>query len=137
MALLRGGQEAVTAKPTVAELGIDPAAEAWHRSGHGDGAIEIAFVPATRGSVPQDRAEWVLMRVAGDPQRRVLVFDRHEWECFLDGARNGEFDDALPARLSSSSSSSSSSSPPLARLSLPVTGLAVTGASSRPGRSVP
>jgi hypothetical protein len=133
MALLRGGQEAVTAKPTVAELGIDPAAEAWHRSGHGDGAIEIAFVPATRGSVPQNRAEWVLMRVAGDPQRRVLVFDRHEWECFLDGARNGEFDDALPARLSSSSSSSS----PLARLSLPVTGLAVTGASSRPGRSVP
>jgi hypothetical protein len=22
------------------------------------------------------------------------VFDRHEWECFLDGARKGEFDDA-------------------------------------------
>jgi hypothetical protein len=127
MALLRGGQEAVTAKPTVAELGIDPAAEAWHRSGHGDGAIEIAFVPAIRGSVPQDRAEWVLMRVAGDPQQRVLVFDRHEWECFLDGARNGEFDDALPARPSSL----------LARPSLPVTGLAVTGASSWPGRSVP
>jgi hypothetical protein len=35
------------------------------------------------------------MRVAGDPQQRVLVFDRHEWECFLDGARNGEFDDAI------------------------------------------
>jgi hypothetical protein len=34
------------------------------------------------------------MRVAGDPEQRVLVFDRHEWECFLDGARNGEFDDA-------------------------------------------
>jgi len=98
MALLRGGQKAVTAKPTVAELGIDPAAEAWHRSGHGDGAIEIAFVPATRGSVPADRAvpaQWVLMRVTGDPEQRVLVFDRHEWECFLDGARNGEFDDAL------------------------------------------
>jgi hypothetical protein len=107
----------VTAKPTVAELGVDPAAEAWHRSGHGDGAIEIAFVPATRGSVPQDRAEWVLMRVAGDPQQRVLVFDRHEWECFLDGARNGEFDDALPTR----------PSPLPARPSLPVTGLAVTG----------
>jgi hypothetical protein len=128
MALLRGGQEAVTAKPTVAELGIDPAAEAWHRSGHGDGAIEIAFVPATRGSVPQDRAEWVLMRVAGDPQQRVLVFDRHEWECFLDGARNGEFDDALPAR---------PSSPLLARPPLPVTGLAVTGGKLLAGRSVP
>ncbi len=34
------------------------------------------------------------MRVTGDPEQRVLVFDRHEWECFLDGARNGEFDDA-------------------------------------------
>ena len=33
------------------------------------------------------------MRVAGDPEQRVLVFDRHEWECFLDGARSGEFDD--------------------------------------------
>ena len=118
----------MTAKPTVAELGIDPAAEAWHRSGHGDGAIEIAFVPATRGSVPQDRAEWVLMRVAGDPQQRVLVFDRHEWECFLDGARNGEFDDALPAR---------PSSPLLARPPLPVTGLAVTGGKLLAGRSVP
>jgi hypothetical protein len=128
MALLRGGQEAVTAKPTVAELGIDPAAEAWHRSGHGDGAIELAFVPATRGSVPQDRAEWVLMRVAGDPQQRVLVFDRHEWECFLDGARNGEFDDALPAR---------PSSPLLASPSSPVTGLAVTGGKLLAGRSVP
>jgi hypothetical protein len=22
------------------------------------------------------------------------VFDRNEWECFIDGVRNGEFDDA-------------------------------------------
>jgi hypothetical protein len=103
MALLRGGQEAVTAKPTVTELGIDPAAQAWRRSGRRDGAIEIAFVPATRGSVPPDPAQWILMRVTGDPDQRVLVFDRHEWECFLDGARNGEFDDALlPAQPGSS-----------------------------------
>lgn len=88
MALLRGCQETVTAKPAVSDLGIDLAAQAWHRSGHGAGAIEVAF--ASTG----DRAEWVLMRVAGDPEQRVLVFDRHEWECFLDGARNGEFDDA-------------------------------------------
>jgi hypothetical protein len=25
------------------------------------------------------------------------VFDRNEWECFIDGARNGEFDDAADA----------------------------------------
>ena len=77
----------MTAKPTVSDLGIDLAAQAWHRSGHGAGAIEVAFARA-------DRTEWVLMRVAGDLDQRVLVFDRHEWECFLDGARNGEFDDA-------------------------------------------
>jgi hypothetical protein len=36
--------------------------------------------------------------VAGDPEQRVLVFDRNEWDCFVDGARNGEFDDAaIPA----------------------------------------
>ena len=74
----------MTAKPSVSELGIDLAAQVWRRSGRGDGAIEVAF---TCGS-------WVLMRVTGDPGQRVLVFDRHEWDCFLDGARNGEFDDA-------------------------------------------
>ena len=88
-------------KPTVAELGIDPAAQVWHRSGNGDGALEVAFAHAADAAPedadpadPADRAEWVLMRVAGDPEQRVLVFDRHEWECFLDGARKGEFDDA-------------------------------------------
>jgi hypothetical protein len=80
----------VTAKPTVSKLGIDLASQAWRRSGSGDGAIEVAFARA--GS--PDEAEWILMRVAGDPGQRVLVFDRHEWECFLDGARNGEFDAA-------------------------------------------
>ena len=87
-----------TAKPTVTELGIDPAAQAWRRSGQGDGTIEVAFAPAARSSAPPVRAEWVLMRVTGDPEQRVLVFDRHEWECFLDGARHGEFDAAAAPR---------------------------------------
>ena len=82
-------------KPTVADLDIDVQAQAWQRSGRGDGgdedgAIEVAFV-AEPGA---DRTEWVLMRVGGDPAGRVLVYDRHEWECFLDGVRGGEFDDA-------------------------------------------
>lgn len=87
----------MTAKPTVFELGIDLAAQAWQRSGQGEGAIEVAFARAparATAPAPTDEAEWVLLRVAGDPEQRVLVFDRHEWECFLDGARNGEFDDA-------------------------------------------
>jgi hypothetical protein len=32
--------------------------------------------------------------VTGDPAGRVLVYDRHEWECFLDGVRKAEFDQA-------------------------------------------
>ena len=80
-------------KPTPEELGIDPAALAWERSGGGDGSIEIAF-PLGR---EWTRGDWVLMRVAGDQARRVLVFDRNEWVCFLDGVRGGEFNDAADA----------------------------------------
>ena len=136
------------AKPTAEELGIDPDAQEWQRSGGGAGAIEIAFARMTSdvsgtidvsgragvspaASVPvtatvpgevivsgdpgatvacgnNDSHElampcdggWILMRVADDPARRVLVFDRNEWECFLDGARNGEFDDAADSAVS-------------------------------------
>jgi hypothetical protein len=84
-------------KPTVAELGIDIRAQAWQRSGGGAGSIEIAFVGVAAASavaVEPGGGEWVLMRVAGDSAERVLVYDRNEWECFLDGVKNGEFDDA-------------------------------------------
>jgi hypothetical protein len=83
-------------KPTPADLGIDLAALEWERSGDGGGRIEMAFPsgPAS-GEATWSRGEWVLMRVTGDPASRVLVFDRNEWECFLDGVRNGEFDDSI------------------------------------------
>jgi hypothetical protein len=80
----------VTSKPTVDGLGIDVAAQSWRRSGDGDGSIEVAFVRASDSA----GVDWVLMRVAGDPAARVLVYDMNEWACFLDGVRNGEFDDA-------------------------------------------
>jgi len=80
----------VSGKPTVAGLGIDLAAQRWQHSGDGDGAVEIAFVD----EAGPEGTHWVLMRVAGDPEGRVLVYDRNEWECFLDGVRAGEFDDA-------------------------------------------
>ncbi|HEV2239800.1 MAG TPA: DUF397 domain-containing protein [Streptosporangiaceae bacterium] len=79
----------MSAKPTVAALGIDVGAQDWRRSGDGDDALEIAFVGGTAGRSAE--TEWVLMRVAGDPEGRVLVYDRNEWECFLDGVRGGEF----------------------------------------------
>jgi hypothetical protein len=87
---LRGNHEgmAMRAKPTVEELGADVRTVAWRGSGQGSGGIEVAFAQALG-------EQWVLMRVAGDPAGRILVFSRLEWDCFLDGARNGEFDDAI------------------------------------------
>lgn len=71
-------------KPTVDSLGIDVSSVTWRSSSQGAGAIELAF-----------SGEWVLMRVADDPEGRVLVYDHFEWDCFLDGAKKGEFDDAV------------------------------------------
>ncbi|WP_214409746.1 DUF397 domain-containing protein [Sphaerisporangium fuscum] len=69
------------------DLGVDPGELTWRRSGEGADAIEIAFVRA-------GGEQWVLMRVAAHPSGLVHVFSAHEWRCFLDGVRNGEFDDA-------------------------------------------
>jgi hypothetical protein len=74
-------------KPTVEQLGIDVDHQTWQRSGDGPGALEVAFVRAL------DEL-WVLTRVAADAGARVLVYNRQEWECFVDGAKGGEFDDA-------------------------------------------
>jgi hypothetical protein len=78
-----------TPKPAAGTLGVDLATLDWQRSGTSDGSIEIALV-----ADQNQPGGWVLMRVAGDPDQRVLVYDRHEWVCFLDGVRKGEFDDA-------------------------------------------
>jgi Domain of unknown function (DUF397) len=83
-----------SSKPTVESLGIDVTAAHWQRSGSGPGTIEVALVGVPGHEDAGPAAEWVLMRVAGDPEGRVLVYDRFEWECFLDGVRAGEFDAA-------------------------------------------
>ncbi|MGN6792925.1 MAG: DUF397 domain-containing protein [Streptosporangiaceae bacterium] len=94
-------QSGQAAKPTPAGLGVDLATLDWQRSGSGPGSFEIAFVAGSEGRRagkaagqhgPEARADWVLLRVADDPTGRVLVYDRNEWTCFLDGAGHGEFD---------------------------------------------
>jgi hypothetical protein len=74
-------------KPTVDDLGIDVSVLDWRSSGEGAGTIEVAFVTA-RGE------DWVLLRVTGEAAGLISVFSRYEWDCFLDGVKNGEFDDA-------------------------------------------
>lgn len=86
------------AKPTLAQLGLDPDALDWQRSGTGDGSLEVAFVgdgaygaDGAKGLEGAGAVSWVLLRVAGDAAGRVLVYDRTEWICFLDGVGRGEF----------------------------------------------
>jgi SAM-dependent methyltransferase len=73
------------AKPTVAELRLDTSTLVWRQSSVGPAAIEVAFVWVAG-------EQWVLMRLFGNPDERVSVFSRFEWDCFIDGAKNGEFD---------------------------------------------
>ena len=70
---------------------LDLGSLSWRRpagaeSGDEPGVMEVATTPRSEGGI------WVLLRVSGDPDERVLVYDEHEWECFLDGVRAGEFD---------------------------------------------
>ncbi len=81
----------MTEKPSAGALGIDLGSLAWRSAGAegpeaAAGALEVATVAGPEGGL------WVLLRVCGDPAGRVLVYDEHEWECFLDGVRKGEFD---------------------------------------------
>jgi Domain of unknown function (DUF397) len=86
--------------PDSLPAGIDPSTLDWRRpevaaggqsdgppraSDAPDGDVEVAITPRAGGG------NWVLLRVTGDPAGRILVYDEHEWECFLDGARKGEF----------------------------------------------
>ena len=74
-------------KPIASDLGIDLSTLPWLSSGDHAGAIQVAFVTALGG-------DWVLMRVPDDEAGPISVFSRFEWECFLDGAKKGEFDAA-------------------------------------------
>jgi hypothetical protein len=81
-------EDVVSGKPAAESLGIDLARLTWRRPGGAGeaGTLEVAMACAADGGT------WVLLRVAGDPTGRVLVYDEHEWGCFLDGVKNGEFD---------------------------------------------
>ena len=56
----------------------------WQRVGDEPpehGAVEVAFVDDLIG-----------LRNSADPQGAVLVFTQGEWDAFVAGARDGEFD---------------------------------------------
>lgn len=75
-------------KPSADEL--DLTGVVWHSPGEegegeveeGGGRIEVAFLDDGT----------TLMRDGEDPQSPVLVFTQQEWEAFVEGVKDGEFD---------------------------------------------
>jgi hypothetical protein len=64
---------------------IDPGQAVWRKSRRSgpftDNCVEVAFVDGT-----------VAVRDSKDPSGPVLVFTRAEWDAFVGGAKDGEFD---------------------------------------------
>lgn len=76
----------MTADGTVAPADLDRVA--WRistRSGNGGGNC-VEAGPLTDGSGR------VAVRHSRDPDGSVIVYTRAEWEAFIDGAKDGEFD---------------------------------------------
>ena len=70
---------------------LDLSVARWQR-GEGEGAedgehVEVAFVPHSDG------VTYVAMRNSAQPAGPVLVFTPAEWDAFVKGARDGEFDE--------------------------------------------
>jgi Domain of unknown function (DUF397) len=64
---------------------IDLTHAVWHKStrsgAYGDNCVEVAFVD-----------EVIAVRDSKDRSGPVLVFTRGEWDAFVAGAKDGEFD---------------------------------------------
>jgi hypothetical protein len=77
---------------------LDLSAAQWRLAAPGgavsDGGdyFEIAFVPHADG------VTYTAMRKVQDRDGKVLVYTPGEWDAFLDGAANGEFDVFLPRK---------------------------------------
>jgi hypothetical protein len=66
-------------------LAVDIAAAQWRKSSRSgpwtDNCVEVAFVAGA-----------ILVRDSKNPDAAVLVFTPSEWDAFVNGAKDGEFD---------------------------------------------
>jgi len=66
-------------------VAVDIAAAAWRKSSRSgpwtDNCVEVAFVGGS-----------ILVRDSKNPGGAVLVFTPSEWDAFVNGAKDGEFD---------------------------------------------
>lgn len=60
------------------------------------GAVEIEFIDGKDAPVQHKTSErMVVMRDSNRPDGPVLYFTEAEWEAFVEGVKDGEFDDML------------------------------------------
>lgn len=64
-------------------MGLDLSGVTWQRSTHSaaERSVEVAFV-----------GDAIVVRLSDVPDGPVLVFTPSEWDAFVDGAKDGEFD---------------------------------------------
>jgi hypothetical protein len=64
---------------------IDLSEVVWHKStrsgAHADNCVEVAFVGGA-----------IVVRDSRNPDGAQLVFTPNEWDAFVEGAKDGEFD---------------------------------------------
>ena len=67
------------------DMCINTEGATWRKSGrsgpYSDNCVEIAFI-----------GDGVAVRDSKDPDKGVLVFTHGEWDAFVAGAKDGEFD---------------------------------------------
>ena len=71
---------------------MDQTGAVWRKSSHSGGnsgtCVEVAVVPGSK-----EGSDYVItMRDGSNPDGPVLVFTPAEWEAFVAGVRDGEFD---------------------------------------------
>ncbi|HKS48228.1 MAG TPA: DUF397 domain-containing protein [Amycolatopsis sp.] len=87
---MNGQHSVVTDDKVEVRDALDLTGAEWRRAEpegeHIPDAIELAFVPHTDGLT------YVAMRQPSQPDGVVLIFTPSEWDAFVAGARDGEFD---------------------------------------------
>lgn len=60
-------------------------------------SLEVVFVDGTDVSIQHKHADhMVILRDAADPDGDALYYTPDEWEAFILGIKDGEFDDMAP-----------------------------------------
>jgi hypothetical protein len=61
-----------------------------------EGGVEIEFIDGKDAPVKYKTSErMIVMRDSKKPEGPVLYFTEAEWEAFIEGVKDGEFDDML------------------------------------------